>query len=100
MKQLSQVIGRIHFRAPMQFMNQLPYHISYRVYDRTCGFDFGAALAPGAIAQLHFVNALHVIGMSLEVPDAGTPDSVVSSSLTNLIRSAQYRDQSHQRRGG
>lgn len=68
---MSKVIGRVHFRAPMQFMNQLPYQISYRVYDRTCGFDFGAALAPGAIAQLHFVNAVHVIGLSLEVPDAG-----------------------------
>jgi hypothetical protein len=45
--------------------------LAYRVYDRTCGFDFGAALAPGGLAQLHFVNAKHTIGLSVEIEDAG-----------------------------
>lgn len=65
------VIGRIHFRAPLQFMNQLPYRLNYRIYDRSCGFDFGAALVPGGVAQLHFINTTHIVGLTVEIEEAG-----------------------------
>lgn len=73
-------VAVVRLRAPLQFMNQLPYRIAYRIFDRTAGFDFGAALVPGAVTQLHFVNLAHVIGLSVEIEEAGMRAGGVGAS--------------------
>jgi vacuolar protein sorting-associated protein 13A/C len=73
-----EAVVTVHFRAPFQLMNQLPLAISYRIYDKTAGFDFGGALVAGDTAQLHFVSAAHVIGLALQVDEAGLGSSQIS----------------------
>jgi vacuolar protein sorting-associated protein 13A/C len=56
---------------PLEVENLLPYDISYAIFDKDSRQQFDGFLRKGLRVPVHTVQLTHLLGLRIEVPDAG-----------------------------
>lgn len=63
---------RWNITPPLELENLLPYDFTYTVFDKDTKRQFDGSLKKGDRVPVHTVQLGHLLGLRLEIPDAGT----------------------------
>jgi hypothetical protein len=70
---------------PVELENLLPFDLGYKIFDRTTTKEFGGWLRKGLSVPIHTVELNHLIGLRVEIPDAGVYRMYMGRSCCELL---------------